>query len=401
MLRFVPPAGSPVAVEDVFGAARLASGDDTAVVKDCLAEIASNLGVKHIEAVCSGRAGLVLIVRALQRLRPGRDVVAVPAYTCFSVVASLVRAGVKVLPVEVNPTTLDFDLSDLSALPQERLLAIITSNLFGLVNDVPQARRVAREKGAFLIDDAAQAFGATSNGSHAGTLGDVGFYSLGRGKALTTGEGGLVVTDCDDIAAALQEEASGLRKASLAESASVFAKMLATSVLMAPRLFWIPNSLSFLKLGVTEFDPNFEIRRVSGLSLALLSKLSRGLPELNRRRALNAQAIARLFEETRRFSIPTALPGTQPLYTRFPVLADDQVTRDRALRALRQVGIGATAFYPSAICDIPEMAPHMAAQSFHKAGAEQIAQRMLTLPTHAYLKESDLQRIGSVLRAYE
>jgi perosamine synthetase len=401
VLRFVPPAGSPVAIEDVFEAAWIASGTAAAPVPGCLEEIAAYLGVKHIEAVGSGRAGLVLIVRALQRLKPGRDIVAVPAYTCFSVVASLVRAGVKVLPVEVDPSTLDFNFADLNAVSPDRLLAVVTSNLFGLVNDVPEARRIAAAKGAFLVDDAAQAFGATRNGVHAGTMGDVGFYSLGRGKALCTGEGGLLVTDSADIAAALAEETSALRKASLGENASVFVKMVATSLLLAPRLFWIPNLLPFLKLGVTEFDPHFEMRRASRVSLALLSQLSRGLPALNRGRAVKAQALAELFTGKKSFSLPVVSADTQPVYTRFPVLACDHATRDRAVRELRHAGIGATAFYPSAVCDIPELAPHMAIEGFHKLGAEQIAARLLTLPTHSYIKDSDLQRIGAILRAYE
>ena len=135
---------------------------------------------------------------------------AIPAYTCFSVAAAVVRTGLKIYPVEIDPHTLDFDFSQLDAVPGEKLLCIIPSNLFGLLNDLPRIRQAAQAKDAFVLDDAAQALGATRNGQFAGTEGDVGLYSLGRGKAVTTIEGGLIVTNSEEIARLVEKEAKDL-----------------------------------------------------------------------------------------------------------------------------------------------------------------------------------------------
>src|ERR1700730_7688526 len=222
MLRFVPPAGVPLKMTQVLRALRTAlslNGNDAA---ECLTSVAALLRVRYVLGVSSGRAALWVVLRSLQRLRPERDVVALPAYTCFSVPASVVRAGLKVYPVDIDPHTLDFDLSQLELLPEKKLLCVVTSNLFGFVNDLPRIRQAAEARGAFVLDDAAQALGAVRNGQFAGTLGDVGVFSLDRGKALATMEGGLIVTNSEEIAAIVQEETKHLSAPSSAHGAWLF-----------------------------------------------------------------------------------------------------------------------------------------------------------------------------------
>jgi dTDP-4-amino-4,6-dideoxygalactose transaminase len=85
---------------------------------------------------------------------------------------------------------------------------------------------------------------------------------------------------------------------------------------------------------------------------------------------------------------------------RLPVVARDQAGRDRAIGELRNAGIGATAFYPSAICDIPEIAAHMSDCNFHRAQAEDLSRRLLTLPMHPFVNAQDLDRMIKVLDTF-
>src|SRR5262249_48475493 len=151
-------------------------------------------------------AALYLALRSLSRLRPERDIVAIPAYTCFSVPASIVRAGLKIFPVDVDPKTLDFNGASLAAVPRNRLLCLVPCNLFGFPNDWSAVREVADRTGAFVVDDAAQGLGSTRDSQRAGRRGDIGIYSLGRGKSMGSVGGGLLVTDSDEIAATAQKE---------------------------------------------------------------------------------------------------------------------------------------------------------------------------------------------------
>jgi perosamine synthetase len=396
MLRFVPPAGFPLTARQIFRALRLSSGLHTGAA-DNLASIAARLQSRYVFGISSGRAALCLVLKSLARLKPGRDVVALPAYTCYTVAASLVRANLKLYPVEIDPQTLDFDFSRLEAVPTEKLLCVVTSNLFGIVNNLSRTRDIARSKGVFFVDDAAQAFGASRNGYSSGIYGDVGIYSLGRGKALPAMEGGLIVTGSDEIAGAIQTELGHVAEPSRRHSAWIFFQMLAYSVLLNPRLYWIPNSLPFLKLGMTEFDPDFPIHGLPALSHALLSDQLGRLEGVNTIRRKNAATISDALAGNEHFSTPMPAPDSRPAYIRFPVIARDQATRDKAIARIRTIGIGAGPFYPEALCDIPGIERHMATADFHRPRAEDLARRLFTLPTHPLVRKYDLDRMIAIL----
>jgi perosamine synthetase len=396
MIRFVPPAGVPLKLTRVLRALRIAISSNGRL-EACLPSVAALLKVKHLFGVSSGRAALWVILKSLQSLKPERDVVAIPAYTCFSVAASIVRAGLKIHPIEIDPQTLDFDFSQIGLLPDKKLLCVIPSNLFGFQTDLSRVTKMARSRGAFVLDDAAQALGATLNGEFAGTLGDVGFYSLGRGKAVSTMNGGLIVTNSDEIARAVQLEVKTLQHPSLGSGASLLSQMLIYSVFLRPRLYWVPNSMPFLQLGVTEFKPEFPTEELHSLSRALLPGLFDELREFNEIRQANAQSIMKALGDNPRFWFPKPAMGTQPTYVRLPIVAQDKTTRDQAVKRLRYAGIGASASYPSAICDIPGIASHMTTGHFHCPHAEVLSETLLTLPVNPYVNSQDIERMVGIL----
>lgn len=400
MLKFVPPAGAPVATGQILRAVKKSlsfNGTSTELLR-CMA---TRLQVRHVFATSSGRCGLYVILKALHGLRPDRGVVALPAYTCFSVPAAIVRAGLRLYPVDIDPETLDFDFKQLSTIPDKDLLCILTSHLFGLVNDTSRTGQIAIAKGAFLVDDAAQALGASRQGSLAGTLGHAGLYSFGRGKVLAIGEGGLVVTNSEEIAHAIQNEVVTLPNPSSAHAASQLAEMLAYAIFLNPRLYWITNSMPFLKLGVTEFAPNFPMARLGALPNALLVQLMGGLSELNEVRLRNATFISTSLNGNPHFVTPKPASDSRPAYIRFPIIADTPATRFRTLTRLRAAGIGASPFYPSAICDINSIGKHVSTDRFHCPQAEALAERLLTLPTHPLVGQRDLDRMAEILNRLE
>jgi perosamine synthetase len=395
MLRFVPPAGTPLELADILRGAKaaLANGDSGRSLRD----VAEQIHARRAVGTCSGRAALWLVLKALHRLRPDRNIVALPAYTCFTVPASVVRAGLKLCPVDINPGTLDFDFNQLERVSAAGLLCVVTSNLCGLPNDVEQVRQIAEAKDAFVVDDAAQALGASCNGSWAGLRGDAGVFSFGRGKALAAMEGGLAVTNSEEIAAALTLEAERLPNASSSHAVRLLLEILVYCALLDPRLYWIPNSIPFLRLGATEFAPGFPISRMAGLTVGFLCQTIGKLTEINAGRVKNADSIICGLAGHPKFTVPTPAPGAKPVYTRLPVIASDASTRDRAVAQLHAAGIGASPFYPAAICDIPGIEPFAAPRLNHCPMAESLAKRLFTLPTHSYVKERDLDRIVEIL----
>ncbi len=396
MFRFVPPAGTPIKAGQVLAAFRdvmSSNGHE----KQSLAPLASYLGVRYAFGASSGRAALCTILRGLRRIRPQADVVALPAYTCFSVAAAVVRAGLKIHLLDVNPETLDFDVSGANGLPAESLLCIVTANLFGYVNDVRSLRDLARARSAFLVDDAAQALGAVRDGQPAGARGDVGLFSLGRGKALSAMEGGLIVTSSEDIAHAVEQELAHFPPPSSLHGAWLAVQLLAYSALLRPGLYRIPRSMPFLKLGVTEFDPGFAVAGLHPLSRSLFLSLLNQLQSMNEVRRENAEWIISALQGHLKLSVPRLGADTQPTMVRLPVIASDEDTRALVLKRLRQAGIDASAFYPSSICDIDGIGAHMAVPRFHRTKAEHLSRTLFTLPVHPLVERQDLERTVDVL----
>src|SRR5687767_12905029 len=156
-MRYLAPSGAPIRLSDLarWAGRALTPANSHAALADLVRE---KFGVRHAAFTSTGRAGMTLMLQAMRRLAgPARDEVVMPSYTCYSVAASAVKAGLKVRLVDINPDTLDIDQDDLARNDLTRVLAIVATNLYGLPNDLPALSAIARRHGVFLIDDAAQA----------------------------------------------------------------------------------------------------------------------------------------------------------------------------------------------------------------------------------------------------
>ncbi len=121
------------------------------------------------------------------------------------------------------------------------------------------------------------------------------------------------------------------------------------------------------------------------------------LKETTAARARKAADLREGLEGVKGFKAPCPPEACSPSYIRFPVLARDRGARDWAVKELKKAGIGASAYYPAAICDIPGIVPHLAPDAAHRPGAEELARRLLTLPVHPMVRDRDLQRMVDIL----
>lgn len=394
MFRHVAPAGAPIRATDLARTIRLllAGGDVASALGHA---VGARFGVRHVALTSTGRAGLTLLLRALRRLSPKRTEVVLPAYTCYSVAASVVKAGLAPRLVDVDPDTLDFSPGDLARADFSRTLAIVATNLYGLPSALPAITEVARQHGAFVIDDAAQAMGASVGGRYSGTLGDAGLYSFDKGKNVAAIDGGVIVTDSDQIAAALASESAAMSPSS-ESGAKVLVKAMAYAALLRPWLYWIPNSVPQLGLGTTRFTTGFPVEQPPRALVALALTMLDRLDEFTQARTANA---ARLLEGlTSVTGVRPVRPqaGTKAVYLRLPLLVDDPDARDRAIARLNAAGIGASGSYPASIVDIPDLQP-WADRASRATGGQYIARRIITLPTHSYVGAADVARTVSVL----
>lgn len=161
-------------------------------------EWAQYFKVKHAIAVNSCTSGLYCAMGATG-IEPGEEVIVSPYTMSASAVAPLVYNAIPIF-ADVEPAYFCLDPQEVEKKITPRTRAIIIVDIFGLPYDADTLNSIARKHGLLVIEDTAQAPGAIYKGRYAGTLGDLGVFSLNYHKHIHCGEGGIVVTDNDDLA---------------------------------------------------------------------------------------------------------------------------------------------------------------------------------------------------------
>jgi dTDP-4-amino-4,6-dideoxygalactose transaminase len=379
-LSRLPPAGSPIPAAELWALAR--GRDPERALREGLRAL---LGPLPVALCASGREALRLGLALLAK-RSGREEVLVPAYTCYSVPAAVVAAGLRVRLVDVTPAG-QVDREALRALPRERAAALVVTNLFGNPEPVDALRAELRADGVALVDDAAQALGARSPEGAPGTRGDLGLLSFGRGKPLSAlGGGALVGTEEGALEPALPAP----------RRSGALARALAYDLALRPAVFRWLAAIPALHVGETRFDPAFRRGGIDGASLCLAAAaLPRFAAETEARRERALALAARLEAETR-FVPLRAAPDAAGVYPRLAVRAPSPAAREAALLALRDAG--ASVFYPASLDAVEPLRPFLAGDA-PCPGARELAARLLTLPTHAGLRPARARRVASALRA--
>ncbi len=162
------------------------------------ATMAAAVGRKHGIAVCNGTAALEMAVAALG-LQPGDEVV-MPTFTIISCAAAVVRQGGVPVLIDSDPLTWNMDVSRIESRLTRRTKAIMVVHIYGLPVDIDPILALADRHGLKIIEDAAEMHGQTYRGRPCGSFGDLSVFSFYPNKHITTGEGGMVLTDDEALA---------------------------------------------------------------------------------------------------------------------------------------------------------------------------------------------------------
>lgn len=161
-------------------------------------QFSARVGRKFGVAVANGSAALDVAVAAIG-IGKGDEVI-MPTFTIISPAASVVRAGGTPVLVDSDPQTWNMDISQVEAKISDKTKAILVVHIYGLPVHMKPILDIAKRYGLQIIEDAAEMHGQTSDGNPCGGFGDISVFSFYPNKHITTGEGGMVVTDDEDIA---------------------------------------------------------------------------------------------------------------------------------------------------------------------------------------------------------
>jgi len=314
---------------------------------------------KHAVAVNNGTAALHLALLAAG-VNSGNEVI-LPSFTFVATAEVVAMIGAKPVFVDINPETYNIDPQKIEEAVTAKSKAIIPVDLYGLPADMEAIKEVAQKSNLIVIEDAAQAHGATYKGKPPGYFADVACWSFYATKNMTTGEGGMVTTNDDDYAEKLRCVRSHGEK---------------------------EEYRSFM-IGYNYRMPEIE----AAIGYAQLRKL----PGFLRKRRENARLLTEGLAETKRLQLPTEPRNYKHSWYLYTVrLRDaDSATRNNVVDELRKRGIGAAVYYPTPI----HLMPYYRQFGEHPIPkTERAAQQVFSLPVHPGVTPKEIKYIGDSVK---
>jgi perosamine synthetase len=355
------------AVEQVLRGGRLSIGPRQVHFEDMIAE---RCGRQHAVAVSSGTAGLHLILEALQ-IGPGDEVVTTP----FSFIASancILYTGAKPVFVDIDPVSLNLDPDKVEAAITERTRAILAVEAFGNPRQMDRIATIARKYEIPLIEDSCEGLGGMYKDQPIGSFGRAAAFGFYPNKQITTGEGGMIVTDDDRIA----DLARSMRNQGRPPTART------------PEVSWLNHD----RLGY-----NY---RLSELAAAIgIAQMNR-LDKIIQRRQDVACMYFRKLMDYPELILPTVDDDTQMSWFVFVVRLSDRFTtkeRDRIITGMRRHDVGCANYFPPIHLQ-PFYREKFGFQSGQFPITESVAQRTIALPFFNNLDTTQVELVCLTLR---
>lgn len=320
--------------------------------------LAAYCGAKHTIAVNSGTAALQLALLAAG-IGSGDEVI-VPSFTFIATASAVVLTGAKLVFVDIDPTTYNMAPDAFRAAITNKTKAVIPVDLYGLPADFGEINEIAQKRGIAVIEDACQAQGASYKGRMAGTLGMMGCFSFYPGKVMTTGEGGAVITESDELAIKLRRV----------------------------RTHGQVKGYDSVSLGGNFRMPEME----AAMGRVQLKKL----PAFLEKRAENASFLLKELSGAD-LILPTVPDGSKHNWYLFTVKFATNRQRELLKTALLDANYGVAVYYPVPV----HKTPYYVAQGYSRSilpKTDSAAQTVLSLPVNPIITADDLSKLVTVIR---
>jgi dTDP-4-amino-4,6-dideoxygalactose transaminase len=287
-------------------------------------------------------------------LGPGDEVI-VPSFTFAATANSVALTGATPVFCDVDPDFFTLDPSRVRELISDKTKAIMAVHLYGQMADMFALRAIAKEFNLFLIEDAAQAHGASLNGIPAGGWGEFAAFSFYPTKNMTTGEGGAITTNSSTV----DRSSRLLRNQGMIER--------------------YRNEVVGLNNRMTEIS--------AVIGIAQLTKLK----NFTSLRIRNAKLLSDLLVDTKHINLPKIRVGSTHVFHQYTVLIDGP--RDEFSRDLKKLGVESSIYYPEAVHRLVAYG-----HQFSLPVTDSLTSRCLSLPVHPGLSIRNVQTVAKAVR---
>jgi dTDP-4-amino-4,6-dideoxygalactose transaminase len=394
--RYQFPVYSPLSGEALLGGLRaaLTDGHPERTAAPVIALLHERYSPTAVLLTDSGTAALTAALIGALGDAPGAAV-ALPAFGCYDLATAADGARVPVLLYDLNPRNLAPDPESVRSALRRGARAIVVAHLYGCPVDLTDVNRLAAESGARVIEDAAQAAGATLGEHPVGSDASLAVLSFGRGKGLTGGGGGALLA-YDEAGARTLEGAQALLSAPRRGWQELVA-LAAQLLLVRPNLYAVPATPAFFGLGQTVYREPRRLRGPTAASCGVIAATWQRAAREVESRQRNAERLLAELRRQRGFATIHIPQQAQPGYLRLPVLASAAVRQAAAQPTAKRLGVMPS--YPKALCDLDGFGSRCLNGNLPFPGSRLLAARLCTLPTHSRLGASDLTRLEQWIRS--
>jgi dTDP-4-amino-4,6-dideoxygalactose transaminase len=318
-------------------------------------KVADYHGVGEAIGVASGTDAIHLALDALG-IGPGDEVITTP-FTFFATVEAILYTGAAPVFIDIEPETLNIDVSRIEANITKKTKAILPVHLFGHPADMEKIMGIARKKRLKVIEDCAQSFGAGIKGKKAGSIGDAGCFSFYPSKNLGAyGDGGMIVLDKTSVAETIRELRNHGSKGSYRHQRVGY-----------------NSRLDEIQAGI------------------LLIKLVH-IDEYNKKRRHNAFIYGNLLSDPVR--CPVEKEGAYHVYHQYTIMSKK---RDKIQQRLKENGISSVVYYPVPL-HLQKALRFLGYQRGDFPVAEKAAREVLSLPMYPELEEPTIKKIAKIIK---
>jgi len=359
-------------------------------------EFAAAVNTDRAFLVGSGTTALYVILKALSRLAPDKKRVILPAYTVPTLTLAVSLAGLTVGLCDVDPATFNLDPDRLGDVVDENTLAVMPVHMFGFPMDPAPVKRLGKESGFFVIEDAAQAPGAEIGGRPVGGLSEAGLFSLCKGKIISTFRGGMATVSDERIARLVAEEASNIRNQTLRQNVRIWGTLALMSGAVRPEIYG-PLYRLIAPFKSTTVHDHFEPTGGSPLIARLGMEQLAALEEQVTARRKNGDVLHRELSDIKGITLPRILKGARPSYNHLPIVVEEPRLLAKIQRTLFDRGVDTARMYLKPIHRIYDLGYPKDTDPF--PAASRIAEGLMVLPTHPGVRQEDVETMLETIRS--
>jgi perosamine synthetase len=350
------------AVVEVLKSGMIAQGAKTKELEDMFAKLC---GTEHAIAFSNGTTAIHSAIVALG-IEEGDEVITVP-FTFVATANPVLMEGGKVVFVDISEDDFCIDPTKIEEKITKKTKAIIPVDLFGQIYNYEKVKKIADKHNLKILEDACQAVGATRNGKVAGSLGDVGAFSLYATKNIATGEGGMLTTDDDDIARTV-------------------------------KMYRHHGQDEAIRYEYLELGHNY---RLTDMAAAIGVEQMKKLDRIIDTRVRNAKLYDKGLSKIKGVITPKVMEENTHVYHQYTIRIIEEYGRSREelMTFLKENEIGCGIYYPKPL----HLHEHFRKMGYKEGDfpvAEKLAKEVLSLPVNPFVTKEDVKKVVDKIKEF-